>query len=156
VSSESNTSSKPIQTRPEPIPNHRQDSIRFSHPSEEAFARVLDFYEMEWEYEPTTFPLEWDEEGRVTTAFSPDFYLVEEDLYIELTTMRQKLVTHKNRKLRLLHELYPGVKCKLMYRKDVESMAVKYGLFEKSPRPDLCVTDEDEENEEAEEMEEQP
>jgi len=94
---------------------------------------VLDFYQTPWEHEPMTFPLEWDEEGRVITAFSPDFYLCDEDLYIELTTMRQSLVTKKNRKLRLLRELYPGVKCKLMYRRDVSNMAVKYGLFEDTP-----------------------
>jgi hypothetical protein len=123
---------KPKQ--PKPIPNPKikpGQSIPFSHPAEEAFARVLDFYQTRWQYEPTTFPLEWDEQGKVTTAFSPDFYLVDEDLYIELTTMKQSLVTKKNRKLRLLHELYPNVKCKLMYRKDIENLAVKYGLFGK-------------------------
>lgn len=119
--------------------NRRSGQLCFSHPAEEAFARVLDFYEVEWQYEPTTFPLEWDEDGRVITAFSPDFYLAEDDLYIELTTMKQSLVTKKNRKLRLLHELYPHVKCKLMYRKDVENLAVKYGLFENGPMPDLCA-----------------
>lgn len=137
MSTKSRSSAEPIQPRPEAIPNQREGPIRFVHPAEEAFARVLDFYQIEWEYEPTTFPLEWDEEGRVITAFSPDFYLVEDDQYIELTTMRQKLVTQKNRKLRLLHELYPDVKCKLMYRRDVENLAVKYGLFEDSPKRDL-------------------
>jgi len=120
----------------EPIPNPKRrpgKPISFSHPAEEAFARVLDFYEFEWKYEPMTFPLEWDKEGRVVTAFSPDFYLAGEDLYIELTTMKQSLVTKKNRKLRLLHELYPNVKCKLMYRRDVENLAIKYGLFEDVP-----------------------
>ena len=116
--------------RPQPIPNPRRGPPKFSHPAEEAFAQVLDFYQIEWQYEPITFPLRWDERGRVTLAFSPDFYLVEEDLYIELTTMKQRLVTAKNRKLRLLHQLYPDVKCKLMYRQDVENMAIKYGLFE--------------------------
>ena len=123
------------------MPNPRNGPIQFSPPAEAAFARVLDFYEIEWEYEPTMFPLEWDQDGRVITAFSPDFYLVEEDLYIELTTMQQRLVTRKNRKLRLLRELYPDVKCKLMYRKDVESLAVKYGLFEKGPVPAECLDD---------------
>ena len=124
--------------RPTPVINPKRrpgEPLPFSHPAEEAFARVLDFYQLGWEHEPTTFPLEWDEEGRVTTAFSPDFYLVDEDLYIELTTMKQSLVTKKNRKLRLLEELYPGVKCKLMYRKDVQSLAVKFGLFEDTPPP---------------------
>ena len=123
----------PAPTHPKPIPNpkHKEgEPLRFSHPAEEAFARVLDFYETRWEYEPMTFPLEWDEAGRVTAAFSPDFYLVDEDLYIELTTMKQSLVTKKNRKLRLLHELYPNVRCKLMYRQDIAAMGVKYGLFE--------------------------
>ena len=124
--------------RPRPIPNlkhHGDETIPFSHPAEEAFAKVLDFYQMQWEREPTTFPLEWDEEGHVITAFSPDFYLVSEDLYIELTTMKQSLVTKKNRKLRLLHELYPDVQCKLMYRRDVMNLAVKYGLFGDTREP---------------------
>jgi hypothetical protein len=143
VSSEPN-SSQLHGPRPEPVPNRREGPIRFSHPAEEAFAKVLDFYQIEWEYEPTTFPLEWDEEGHVITAFSPDFYLVEDDQYVELTTMRQKLVTQKNRKLRLLGELYPGVKCKLIYRRDVENLAVKFGLFEDGPTLDPCAEDADE------------
>jgi hypothetical protein len=123
---------------PQPIPNpkhHEGEPIPFSHPAEEAFAKVLDFYQIQWEREPTTFPLEWDEEGHVITAFSPDFYLISEDLYIELTTMKQSLVTKKNRKLRLLHELYPNVRCKLMYRRDVMNLAVKYGLFGDTREP---------------------
>ncbi|MFZ5916639.1 MAG: hypothetical protein ACOYZ7_06890 [Chloroflexota bacterium] len=163
MSLNSNGVSKPVTPRPEPISNERDDPFCFSHPAEAAFARVLDFYQIRWQYEPTTFPLEWDEQGQVVTAFSPDFYLVEDDLYIELTTMRQKLVTKKNRKLRLLQELYPGIKCKLMYRRDVENMAVKYGLFEDGPMPPLCPDarpeDEDEDDkddEETGEMEKQP
>ncbi len=135
MSAKQNTSSKSKQARPEPIPNRRDGPIQFSHPAEEAFARVLDFYVIEWEYEPTTFPLEWDEDGRILTAFAPDFYLVEDELYIELTTMQQRHVTKKNRKLRLLRELYPDVKCKLMYRKDIENLGVKYRLFEDGPLP---------------------
>jgi hypoxanthine phosphoribosyltransferase len=138
--SELKNTSKPV---PRPMPNPKRPDgapIPFSHPAEEAFARVLDFYQTRWEYEPTTFPLEWDESGRVTNAFSPDFYLVDEDLYVELTTMRQRLVTRKNRKLRLLHKLYPNVKCKLIYRKDVASLGVKYGLFDE-PDPDNLVYD---------------
>ena len=129
---EDESSSSPRPKRPKPIPNPKRkpgERIPFSHPAEEAFAKVLDFYETRWEHEPVTFPLEWDEEGRVLSAFSPDFYLVDEDLYIELTTMKQRLVTRKNRKLRLLHELYPNVRCKLMYRQDIADLGVKYGLF---------------------------
>ena len=126
----------PPAPRPIPNPKHAEgNDLVFSHPAEEAFARLLDFYQIQWAYEPTTFPLTWDETGAVTSAFSPDFYLIDEDLYVELTTMKQRLVTAKNRKLRQLHELYPDVQCKLMYRKDIESLGVKYGLFEE-PIPD--------------------
>ena len=119
---------------PQPIPNPRPlGPIQFSHPAEAAFARILDFYQIEWQYEPTTFPLRWDDQGRVILAFTPDFYLVEEDLYIELTTMQQRLVTAKNRKLKLLRQLYPNVRCKLMYRQDIENLAIKYGLFDETP-----------------------
>jgi len=137
MSAESNSSSKLTKPHPRPISNRRDGPVRFSHPTEESFASVLDFYLIEWEYEPTTFPLKWDEEGHIVMAFSPDFYLVEDDLYIELTTMKQRLVTKKNRKLRLLRELYPDVKCKLMYRKDIENLAVKYRLFEDGPLPKI-------------------
>lgn len=147
---------KKARPRPEPMPNRHDGPPQFSHPAEEAFAQVLDFYMIEWEYEPTTFPLEWDEEGRVVTAFSPDFYLVEDDLYIELTTMKQRLVTRKNRKLRMLHELYPDVSCKLMYRRDIENLGVKYGLFEDGPLPTLCpdLVEEEDENDDNGELEE--
>src|SRR5690606_21003756 len=83
---------------------------------------------MEWEYEPRTFPLEWDDEGNVVTAFTPDFYLPEQNLYIELTTLRPKLSSFKNRKLRLLKELYPDVNVKLFKRRDIRGLLVKYGL----------------------------
>lgn len=101
----------------------------FAHPSEEELARLLDFYQIRWEYEPMTFPLEWDEEGNVTEAFTPDFYLPDQDLYIELTTSLQRLVTSKNRKLQRLRKLYPEVNIKLFYRKDYRNLLMKYGLL---------------------------
>jgi hypothetical protein len=106
----------------------RREEIVFSHPSEEEFAHVLDFYGIEWRYEPTTFPLEWDEEGNVLEAFSPDFYLVQQDLYVELTTLRQKLMRIKHRKIRRLRELYPGVNVRLWNRKDFECFLERFGI----------------------------
>ena len=91
-------------------------------------ARILDWYGVPWDYEPRSFVLERDQEGRVTSAFTPDFYLPEQDLYVEVTVMRQSLVTRKNRKLRLLRELYPDVKVKLFYRRDIERLAQRYRL----------------------------
>ncbi len=100
----------------------------FVHPAEEAFAGILDFYGIKWEYEPRTFPLERDAAGNVVEAFTPDFYLPEQDLYIELTTLRPQLSTRKNRKLRRMKELYPEVNIKLFKRREIRDLEVKYGL----------------------------
>src|SRR5206468_10450621 len=83
--------------------------VRFAHNSERQFAKLLDFYGIAWEYEPTEFTLEWSRSGEATQAFRPDFYLPAYDLYIEITTLNQKLVTKKNRKVRRLRELHPEV-----------------------------------------------
>lgn len=114
-----------------PKQSHKEEkhpSTRFAHPSEQTFARILDYYEIEWEYEPKTFPLEWDVEGNIVEAFAPDFYLPDQDLYIELTTLRPQLTTRKNRKIRRMHELYPDVHIKLFKRRDLHNLMVKYGL----------------------------
>ena len=94
----------------------------------EAFARLLDFYQIEWQYEPTSFDLERDKDGSVIQRFTPDFYLPAYDLYIEITTLNQKLVTKKNRKVRRLREQYPDVRCKIFYQRDYLSLVMKYGL----------------------------
>jgi hypothetical protein len=106
----------------------KSDSIRFAHASERQFARLLDFYQIEWEYEPRSFDLEVDKEGNAIQRFTPDFYLPQYDLYIEITTLSQKLVTKKNRKVRRLRELYPDVTCKIFYQRDYLSLVTKYGL----------------------------
>ena len=110
---------------PEPLPS---DGVSFAHASERQFARLLDFYQIEWRYEPTSFDLETDSEGNVIQRFTPDFYLPAYDLYIEITTLNQKLVTKKNHKVRRLRELYPEVNCKIFYQRDYLSLVRKYGL----------------------------
>jgi hypothetical protein len=100
--------------------------IRFAHASEEEFARILDFYHIRWEYEPRTFAIERDEAGRVARSFTPDFYLPDHDLYIELTTLKQSLVTKKNRKVRRLRELYPQINIKLLYASDFSKLIEKF------------------------------
>jgi len=104
------------------------ERTRFAHNSERQFAKLLDFYGIAWEYEPRTFVLETDREGNPAQAFSPDFYLPAYDLFIEITTLNQKLVTKKNRKIRRLRELYPDVKVKIFYQRDYQALLVKYGL----------------------------
>ncbi len=103
-------------------------SPRFAHKSEEEFAKILDFYGIRWEYEPRSFPLEWNQDGRVIESFTPDFHLPDFDLYIELTTLKQSLVTKKNRKVRRLRELHPNVRLKVFYGRDYRSLLFKYGL----------------------------
>ena len=98
---------------------------RFVNDSERDCAEILDFYGVPWEYEPITFVLETDEDGRVTEAFSPDFYLPEQNLFLEVTTMRQELVTRKNRKVRKLRQRYPDVNVKLFYKRDIEALGQK-------------------------------
>lgn len=105
---------------------------QFIHPIEAEFARILDYYGIEWEYEPKTFILEQDKAGNVKEAFSPDFYLPNEDLFVELTTMRPKLITKKNRKIRRLRELHPDVNIKLFKRSDLRDLMIKYGMDEKA------------------------
>jgi hypothetical protein len=104
----------------------------FGHPSEELFANLLNFYRIEWEYEPRSFALQWDKDGNIIEAFTPDFYLAEFDLYVELTTMKQALVTKKNRKIKLLRAIYPHVNIQVFYQKDFQDLVFKYGLRVKS------------------------
>ena len=101
---------------------------RFENDAELECAKVLDYYGVPWEYEPRTFVLEEDEDGRVVEAFTPDFYLPEQDLYVEITVMKQSLVTRKNRKLRKLRERYPDVKIKLFYKRDIERLGQRFRL----------------------------
>jgi hypothetical protein len=99
----------------------------FAHASEAEFARILDFYEVRWEYEPRTFPILWTLDGAVVESFSPDFWLPDLELFVELTTLKQSLVRKKNRKLRRLRELYPDVRIKLFYGRDFRALMLKYG-----------------------------
>ena len=110
---------------PDALPS---ESVEFAHASERQFARLLDFYQIEWEYEPRSFDLEWDNDGNVVQRFTPDFFLPQYDLYIEITTLNQRLVTRKNRKVRRLREHYPEINCKVFYQRDYLSLVTKYGL----------------------------
>src|SRR3954447_26174212 len=101
---------------------------RFAHEAELEYAKILDYHGVPWLYEPRTFVLEEDEDGRIVEAFTPDFYLPEQDMFIEVTVMKQSLVTRKNRKLRKLRQRYPEIRIKLFYKRDRERLAQRYGL----------------------------
>ena len=102
-------------------------SVPFAHASEAEMARILDFYAVRWDYEPRTFPILWNLDGDVVESFAPDFFLPDLNLYLEMTTLRQKLVRKKNRKLRRLRELYPDLNVKLFYARDFRALMLKYG-----------------------------
>ncbi len=112
-----------------PMPHYQVPTTHrpFAHSSEGEIAGVLDFYGVKWLYEPRSFPLRWDGD-RIVEMFTPDFYLTELDMYLELTTMKQSLVTEKNRKLRHIRELYPEINIRLLYRRDIHRMLAKYGI----------------------------
>ncbi len=109
--------------------DHQTRSTNFKNETEEEFARILSMYNIEWIYEPKTFPVEWDAEGNVTMAISPDFYLPRFNLYLELTTMDQRYVTKKNKKMRLVRELYPGTNIRIVYKKDFNELVDRLKLF---------------------------
>ncbi|MEA3406487.1 MAG: hypothetical protein U9R48_00210 [Chloroflexota bacterium] len=119
-----------------PVIHHppvEHEEITFAHPSEEELASILDFYGIEWRYEPTTFPLRWDKEGNLQEAFSPDFYLVNQGLYVELTTLRPQLMRLKRRKICRLKALYPDVDIKLWDRSDFVRLLERFGMQESRP-----------------------
>jgi hypothetical protein len=105
------------------------EGTRFAHASEAEMARILDFYAVRWEYEPTTFPILWNTDGDVIESFAPDFYLPDLEMFLEMTTLKQRLVRKKNRKLRRLRALYPDIRIKLFYARDFRAMMLKYGRY---------------------------
>ena len=123
-------------TDPSPIDDSRRrhpsvescPQDQFAHPSEKAFARLLNLYGFAWSYEPVEFPLEWNEKGETVRAFRPDFYLPERRLFIELTVLEQRLVTKKNQKVRLFRELYPEVQLLVVYQRDFVALLEQHGL----------------------------
>lgn len=114
----------------EPLAEKDNRHVVFKHPSEEEFAKILDMYDIVWEYEPRTFPIKWDMEGNITLAFSPDFYLPKFDTYIEITTMNQKYVSEKKKKVKLLKKLYPGTNINIVYKNDFYTLLKRFGLQE--------------------------
>ena len=118
-----------LQAEPSDAQPSSVGETRFAHASEAEMARILDFYDVRWEYEPTTFPILWNLDGDVVESFAPDFYLPELEVFLEMTTLKQRLVRKKNRKLRRIRELYPDIKIKLFYARDFRAMMLKYGRF---------------------------
>lgn len=105
---------------------------RFAHPSEEEFAQLLEFYRIRWEYEPRTFVLREDENGNVSVGFSPDFFLPDFDLYVEVTTKKPHLMNRKLRQVEAMHRQYPDVRIELLDRAGFEVLAKKLKARERT------------------------
>jgi len=120
--------------------NGETEPVRFAHDSERRFARILDFYGVAWEYEPVEFALDWDAGGRTLAAFRPDFWLPDPGLYVELTTLNQRLVTKKNGKIRRMTLLYPDVRVTVLYQRDTLALLAKYGLAGTGRGPEVART----------------
>lgn len=101
---------------------------RFAHPSERVFASLLDLYGIDWVYEPVEFPLRWGEDGAVTAAFRPDFWLPDLQSFVELTTADQRLVTRKNAKVRRFRELYPELEISVVYQRDFNELVERHAI----------------------------
>jgi hypothetical protein len=114
------------------------DQVEFAHNSERQLAQLFDFYGIAWLYEPHCFELAWAPDGSVLEAFSPDFYLPDHGRYLEVTTLRQELVTRKNRKVRRLRERYPDIDVRVVYQRDYLHLLARYGLEAPSQRADLA------------------
>ncbi len=112
----------------EPANSEQGKIVIFKHPSEQEFAKILDMHEIEWQYEPRTFPVKWDAEGNVTQAFSPDFYLPRFNTFIELTTMDQKYVSEKKKKVKLLKKLYPGTNINIVFKNDFNNLLRRFKM----------------------------
>jgi hypothetical protein len=121
-----------IEALPEARERHpsarASSTVTFAHPSERMFAALLDLYGVVWRYEPFEFPLAWDDEGRPTKAFRPDFYLPEHSMLVELTVADQRLVTRKNAKVRRMRELYPELRVAVVYQRDLHTLLERHGL----------------------------
>jgi hypothetical protein len=122
-----------FQPKPRGNPAVERTAVVFSHPSEAELARVLDFFGIAWRYEPITFPIAWDEQGNLKEAFTPDFYLVEQELYVELTTLRAKLMKVKHRKLKRMHDLYPEIDIRLWSRSDFTRFLQRFAIHDREP-----------------------
>ena len=97
----------------------------FAHESERELAELLDEHGLPWEYEPHTFPLEHDDNGRLLEAVTPDFYLPVAGIYIECTEMKPSRAHRKRRKLQKLRMQY-GEVVTYVDRRDFARLRAKY------------------------------
>lgn len=107
------------------LPERDRGGTVFAHPSEAEFVDLLTFYGIRWQYEPHTFILRETPDGRPDVGFSPDFYLPDHDLYVELTTRKPNLMDKKRRQVEALQARFPHIRIKLLTRSEYTVLARK-------------------------------
>lgn len=119
------------RVRDDEIPEFRfyrgSEPPRFANRIELEWAKFFDFYELPWDYEPTVFVFGLSDQGGYF-GFRPDFYLPEQDLYVEITVGKSVTLSRKNKKIRKLRQMYPDVKLKVFRRSDFVALAARIGL----------------------------
>lgn len=117
----------PLARRPTHGPAEAVGEPSFVHPVERELACVFDELGIQWEYEPHTLVLERHDDGSVKEAFTPDFFLPELGIYVELTVMRQRLTNRKRRKASKARTR-SGVTVEILFRRDLERLARRWRL----------------------------
>lgn len=97
----------------QPQLNRRGHNAEYKTPSEVAVADALSLAEIEFEYEPIFFPIEFRHRGD-PPGFCPDFRITESDdwpeQYIEVTgTARESKLELKREKIRAVRFLYGAI-----------------------------------------------
>lgn len=108
------------------VPVRGPRGLLFAHASEAELARILEFYRVDWQYEPRTFPLRWNAAGDAVESLTPDFFLPAQGVYLELTTQKPRLMAKKHRKVRRFQELYPHLSLRLIHGRDFHQLMWKY------------------------------
>lgn len=93
------------------------NNIYFYSRWEANFARLLNSFNIKWEYQPKTFDL-------ITQKYTPDFYLPDCKTYIEIKNFLWKYSEIRDRKFR---ELYPETRLILFLKDNYLILEKQYG-----------------------------
>ena len=92
------------------------NEIYFYSRWEANIARLFNYLGIRWQHQPKIFNL-------VSQNYTPDFYLPDDDIYIEVKNFLWKYSKIRDRKFR---KLYPDIKLTLLLKKDYLELEKKY------------------------------
>lgn len=94
-------------------------TIYFYSRWEANISRLFNYLNIKWEYQPKIFDL-------VSQNYTPDFYLPDQDVYIEVKNFLWKYSKIRDDKFR---KLYPDIKLHLLLKKEYLELEKKYSPF---------------------------